>query len=181
VCNNISALLPAIMSAAQKATAAVIFLCGLGDTGQGWAEAFTGIRSVHIKYICPHALVMPVTLHMNMVTPSWFDITGLSPDSLEDETGTKQQEVLYPSLLWASFPQGPINGLRRDISILQCHGDLDLLVPLMSGALTAEKLKPLVNPANVTFKTYGGVRHSSCQQEMMDIMQFVGQLLPPAD
>lgn len=76
---------------------------------------------------------------------------------------------------------GPIKGLRRDISILQCHGDLDLLVPLMSGALTTEKLKPLVNPANVTFKTYGGVRHSSCQQEMMDIMQFISQLLPPAD
>lgn len=90
--NNISALLPAITSTAQKATAAVIFLCGLGDTGHGWAEAFTGIRSVHIKYICPHVLVMPVTLHTNMVTPSWFDITGLSPDSLEDETGTKKQQ-----------------------------------------------------------------------------------------
>lgn len=55
------------------------------------------------------------------------------------------------------------------------------LVPLMSGALPNESLKPLVNPANVTFKTYGGVRHSSCQQEMMDIMQFISQLLPPAD
>lgn len=86
------------------------------------------------------------------------------------------------SLLWASFPQGPISGLRRDVSILQCHGDLDPLVPLMSGALlTAEKLKPLVNPANVTFKTYGGMRHSSPQQRMMDIMQFVRQLLPPID
>uniref|UniRef100_A0A4W2E0W0 Phospholipase/carboxylesterase/thioesterase domain-containing protein n=2 Tax=Bos TaxID=9903 RepID=A0A4W2E0W0_BOBOX len=51
----------------------------------------------------------------------------------------------------------------------------------MSGALTAEKLKPLVNPANVTFKTYGGLRHSSCQQEMMDTKQFVSQLLPPID
>lgn len=67
------------------------------------------------------------------------------------------------------------------MSILQCQGDLDPSVPLMSGALTAEKLKPLVNPANVTFKTYGGMRHSSRQQEMMDIMQFVRQLLPPVD
>ncbi|KAB0347672.1 hypothetical protein FD754_012529, partial [Muntiacus muntjak] len=174
----------------------VIFLCGLGYTGHGWAEAFTRIRSAHIKYNCPHALAMPVTLHMNMVMPSWFDITGLSPDSLEDETGIKQQQKIIPqemknsnasnrgiwggfsqragwSLLWASFPQGLISGLRRDISILQCHGDLDPLVPLMSGALTAEKLKSLVNASQS--------RHSSRQQEMMDIMQFVRQLLPPAD
>lgn len=34
--------------------------------------------------------VMPVTLNMNMAMPSWFDIIGLSPDSLEDETGIKQ-------------------------------------------------------------------------------------------
>lgn len=60
--------------------------------------------------------------------------------------------------------QGPIGGVNRDISILQCHGDLDPLVPLMFGSLTAEKLKTLVNPANVTFRTYAGMMHSSCQQ-----------------
>lgn len=62
------------------------------------------------------------------------------------------------------FLQGPISGVNRDISILQCHGDCDPLVPLMFASLTAEKLKTLVNPANVTFKTYEGMMHSSCQQ-----------------
>uniref|UniRef100_A0A8I3X249 Acyl-protein thioesterase 1 n=1 Tax=Callithrix jacchus TaxID=9483 RepID=A0A8I3X249_CALJA len=211
--NNMSAQLPAVVPAARKATAAVIFLHGLGDTGHGWAEAFAGIRSSHIKYICPHA----------------FDIIGLSPDSQEDEPGIKQaaenikalidQEVkngipsnriilggfsqggalsLYTALtmqqklagvtalscwlpLRASFPQGPINGANRDISILQCHGDCDPLVPLMFGSLTVEKLKTLVNPANVTFKTYEGMMHSSCQQEMMDVKQFIDKVLPPID
>uniref|UniRef100_A0A2I3RU95 palmitoyl-protein hydrolase n=2 Tax=Pan TaxID=9596 RepID=A0A2I3RU95_PANTR len=69
--------------------------------------------------------------------------------------------------LWASFPQGPIGGANRDISILQCHGDCDPLVPLMF--------------ANVTFKTYEGMMHSSCQQEMMDVKQFIDKLLPPID
>nr|XP_030869778.1 acyl-protein thioesterase 1 isoform X5 [Gorilla gorilla gorilla] len=211
--NNMSTPLPAIVPAARKATAAVIFLHGLGDTGHGWAEAFAGIRSSHIKYICPHA----------------FDIIGLSPDSQEDESGIKQaaenikalidQEVkngipsnriilggfsqggalsLYTALttqqklagvtalscwlpLRASFPQGPVGGANRDISILQCHGDCDPLVPLMFGSLTVEKLKTLVNPANVTFKTYEGMMHSSCQQEMMDVKQFIDKLLPPID
>nr|XP_037842293.1 acyl-protein thioesterase 1-like [Chlorocebus sabaeus] len=227
--NNMSTPLPAIMPASWKATAAVIFLHGLGDTGHGWAEAFAGIRSSHIKYICPHAPVRPVTLNMNMAMPSWFDIIGLSPHSQEDESGIKQaaenikalidQEVkngipsnriilggfsqrralsLYTALttqqkladvtalscwlpLRASFPQGPVGGADRDISILQCHGDCDPLVPLMFGCLTVEKLKTLVNPANVTFKTYEGMMHSSCQQEMMDVKQFIDKLLPPID
>ncbi|XP_006871913.1 PREDICTED: acyl-protein thioesterase 1 isoform X2 [Chrysochloris asiatica] len=211
--NNMSAPLPAIVPAARKASAAVIFLHGLGDTGHGWAEAFAGIKSSHIKYICPHA----------------FDIIGLSPDSQEDENGIKEaaenvkalidQEVkngipsnriilggfsqggalsLYTALttqqklagviglscwlpLRSSFPQGPINGVNKDIPILQCHGDCDPLVPLMFGSLTVEKLKTLVNPANVTFKTYEGMMHSSCKQEMMDVKQFIDKLLPPVD
>uniref|UniRef100_A0A8D2KQK4 Transcription elongation factor A protein 1 n=1 Tax=Varanus komodoensis TaxID=61221 RepID=A0A8D2KQK4_VARKO len=208
--NNMSAPLPAIVPAARKATAAVIFLHGLGDTGHGWAEAFAGIRSPHIKYICPHAPVMPVSLNMNMTMPSWFDIIGLAPDSQEDETGIKQasetvkslieQEVrngipsnriilggfsqggalsLYSALttqqklggvvalscwlpLRTSFPQGAINCVNKDISILQCHGDCDPLVPLMFGSVTSETLKTMLNPGNITFKTYSGMMHSSC-------------------
>ncbi|XP_044522224.1 acyl-protein thioesterase 1 isoform X3 [Gracilinanus agilis] len=211
--NNMSAPLPAIVPAARKATAAVIFLHGLGDTGHGWAEAFAGIRSSHVKYICPHA----------------FDIIGLSPDSQEDEQGIKQaaenikalidQEVkngipshriilggfsqggalsLYTALttqqklagvialscwlpLRSSFPQGPIGGVNKDISILQCHGDSDPLVPHMFGSLTVEKLKLLVNPCNVSFSTYEGMMHGSCNQEMLDVKNFIDKVLPPVD
>nr|XP_054512716.1 acyl-protein thioesterase 1 isoform X8 [Pan troglodytes]XP_054972529.1 acyl-protein thioesterase 1 isoform X5 [Pan paniscus] len=197
--NNMSTPLPAIVPAARKATAAVIFLHGLGDTGHGWAEAFAGIRSSHIKYICPHA----------------FDIIGLSPDSQEDESGIKQaaenikalidQEVKngIPSnrIILGGFSQGGALSLYTALtmqqklagvtalscwlplraSFPQCHGDCDPLVPLMFGSLTVEKLKTLVNPANVTFKTYEGMMHSSCQQEMMDVKQFIDKLLPPID
>ncbi|XP_077666395.1 acyl-protein thioesterase 1 isoform X2 [Eretmochelys imbricata] len=211
--NNMSAPLPAIVPAARKATAAVIFLHGLGDTGHGWAEAFAGIRSPHVKYICPHA----------------FDIIGLSPDAQEDESGIKQaaehvkvlidQEVkngipsnriilggfsqggalsLYTALtthqklagvialscwlpLRTSFSQGAITGVNKDIPILQCHGDCDPLVPLMFGSLTFEKLKSLINPVDITFKTYSGMMHSSCIEEMMDVKKFVDKHLPPVD
>ncbi|XP_037703540.1 acyl-protein thioesterase 1-like [Choloepus didactylus] len=80
-----------------------------------------------------------------------------------------------------SFPQGPITGTNKDISILQCHGDCDPLVALMFVSLTTEKLKTLVNPANVAFKTYGGLMHSSCHQEMMDIKQFIDKVLLSVD
>lgn len=219
--------LPAIVPAARKATAAVIFLHGLGDTGHGWAEAFAGIRTPHVKYICPHAPIMPVTLNMNMSMPSWFDIIGLSTDAEEDESGIKRaaenikalidQEVkngipshrivlggfsqggalsLYTALttqqklagvvslscwlpLRTSFPQASANMVNKDIHFLQCHGEADPLVPLVFGSLTVEKLKSLVNPSNVTFKTYPRMPHSACPEEMMDIKQFIEKQLPP--
>ncbi|XP_062345024.1 acyl-protein thioesterase 1 isoform X6 [Cinclus cinclus] len=193
--NNMSAPLPAIVPAARKATAAVIFLHGLGDTGHGWSEALAGIKSPHVKYICPHAPVMPVSLNMNMSMPSWFDIIGLSPDSQEDEAGIKQaaenvkalidQEVKngIPSnrIILGGFSQGPSSGVNKDIAVLQCHGDCDPLVPIMFGSLTVEKLKTMINPANVTFKTYSGMMHSSSLEEMMDVKQFIDKHLPPVD
>lgn len=225
--NNMSVPLPAIVPAARKATAAVIFLHGLGDTGHGWAEGFAGIRSPHVKYICPHAPTMPVTLNMRMSMPSWFDISGLSPDANEDEAGIKRasenikalidQEVkngipshrillggfsqggalsLYTALttqqklagvialscwlpLRNSFPQASASSVNKDMHVLQCHGDADPLVPFMFGRQTAEKLKSLIAPANVTFKSYRGLPHSACPEEMVDIKRFIEKRLPP--
>lgn len=88
---------------------------------------------------------------------------------------------LIPNSAFVFVFQGPINSANRDISVLQCHGDSDPLVPLMFGSLTVERLKALVNPANVTFKVYEGMMHSSCQQEMMDVKYFIDKLLPAID
>ncbi|XP_065117863.1 acyl-protein thioesterase 1 isoform X1 [Paramisgurnus dabryanus] len=224
--NNMSVPLPAIVPAARKATAAVIFLHGLGDSGHGWAEAMAGIRTPHVKYICPHAPVMPVTLNMNMAMPSWFDIIGLGPDAEEDESGIKKaaesikalidQEVkngipahriilggfsqggalsLYTALtthqklagvvalscwlpLRKSLSQSVIS-TNKDISVLQCHGEADPLVPLIFGRLSVEKLKTMLNPSNITFKSYASMPHSSCPEEMMDIKEFIEKQLPP--
>ncbi|XP_060779297.1 acyl-protein thioesterase 1 isoform X1 [Neoarius graeffei] len=212
--NNMSAPLPAIVPAARKATAAVIFLHGLGDTGHGWAEAMAGIRTPYVKYICPHAPVMPVTLNMNMAMPSWFDIIGLGPDAEEDESGIKKaaesinalidQEVKngIPShrIVLGGFSQGgalslytalkthqklagvvalscwlPLRnslsksliGTNKEIPVLQCHGEADPLVPLIFGCLTVEKLKTMLNPNNIAFKTYPGMPHSACPENLL--------------
>ncbi|XP_071381840.1 acyl-protein thioesterase 1 isoform X4 [Centroberyx affinis] len=191
--NNMSAPLPAIVPAARKATAAVIFLHGLGDTGHGWAEAFAGIRIPHVKYICPHAPTMPVSLNMRMSMPSWFDIYGLSPDANEDESGIKRasenlkalidQEVKngIPShrIMLGGFSQASANSVNKDMHVLQCHGDADPLVPFIFGSQTAERVKSLINPANITFKTYRGLPHSACPEEMVDIKRFIEKQLPP--
>lgn len=48
--------------------------------------------------------------------------------------------------------------------MLQCHGDADPMVPFVFGAQTAEKMKSLVNPSNITFKTYRGLSHGACPE-----------------
>uniref|UniRef100_A0A8U7N3E7 palmitoyl-protein hydrolase n=1 Tax=Corvus moneduloides TaxID=1196302 RepID=A0A8U7N3E7_CORMO len=272
--NNMSVPLLAdavTVSGAERETAAVIFLHGLGDTGHSWADALSSIRLPYVKYICPHAPRIPVTLNMKMVMPSWFDLMGLTPDAPEDEAGIKkaaenikaiiEHEMkngippnriilggfsqggalsLYTALtcqhqlagivalscwlpLHKAFPQVPHgqgpsgmgqfphwsssfpaalpreegscrvrcwgheqsiclvsphlgtsecpllwqaanNGVNKDIAILQCHGEMDPMIPVRFGALTAEKLKSVVTPTKVQFKTYPGVMHSSCPQ-----------------
>lgn len=78
------------VSGSEKETAAIIFLHGLGDSGHGWAESLTEIQPPYVKIICPNALPIPVSLNMKVMTPAWFDLMGLSPDSPEDESGIKK-------------------------------------------------------------------------------------------
>uniref|UniRef100_A0AAR2IQT3 palmitoyl-protein hydrolase n=1 Tax=Pygocentrus nattereri TaxID=42514 RepID=A0AAR2IQT3_PYGNA len=213
--NNMSVPLLAeavTVSGTEKETAAVIFLHGLGDTGHGWSDAMTSIRLPYVKYICPHAPRIPVTLNMKMTMPSWFDLMGLSPESPEDEAGIKRAAEnikaiidhetkngipanrvllggfsqggalsLYTALtcqqqlagvvalscwlpLHKTFPQAASGSANKDIHILQCHGEMDPMIPVQFGAMTAEKLKTIVNPQKVSFRTYPGLMHSSCPQ-----------------
>ncbi|XP_030075076.1 acyl-protein thioesterase 2 isoform X1 [Microcaecilia unicolor] len=227
--NNMSVPLLAdavTVSGEELETAAVIFLHGLGDTGHGWADTLSTIRLPYVKYICPHAPRIPVTLNMKMIMPSWFDLMGLNPDAPEDETGIKkaaenikaviEHEVkngipanriilggfsqggalsMYTALtcqhklagilalscwlpLHRTFPQAASSSMNKDIPILQCHGEMDPMIPVRFGALTSEKLKSIVNPSKVQFKTYPGMMHSSCPQEMKAVKEFIEELLP---
>ncbi|XP_053104703.1 acyl-protein thioesterase 1 isoform X2 [Hemicordylus capensis] len=83
--------------------------------------------------------------------------------------------------LRTSFPEGAISCVNKDIPIIQCHGDCDPLVPLMFGSLTSGRLKTMLHPSNITFKTYSGMMHSSCIEEMMDVKQFIDKQLPSVD
>uniref|UniRef100_A0A1S4LL44 palmitoyl-protein hydrolase n=1 Tax=Ixodes scapularis TaxID=6945 RepID=A0A1S4LL44_IXOSC len=80
---------PVVISATAKHTATVIFMHGLGDTGCGWSSMFEAIRMPHVKYVCPTAPTIPVTLNGGMRMPAWFDLLSLDPNGMEDENGIK--------------------------------------------------------------------------------------------
>ncbi|MEE6484403.1 hypothetical protein FKM82_013859 [Ascaphus truei] len=79
--------------------------------------------------------------------------------------------------LHKTFPQAA-SGVNKDIAILQCHGESDPMVPVRFGNLTSEKLKSMLNPSKIQFKTYPGVMHSSCEEEMTAVHDFMQKMLP---
>ncbi|XP_050441253.1 acyl-protein thioesterase 1 isoform X2 [Adelges cooleyi] len=81
---------PVVIPTSVKQTATVIFLHGLGDSGNGWAEAMTQIRQPYMKVICPSASPMPVSLNQGFRMPSWFDLFTLDESGPEDESGIKE-------------------------------------------------------------------------------------------
>jgi len=72
-----------------RATASIIFLHGLGDTGHGWSSLIDEIRPPFMQFNCPTANTMPVTLNLGFQMPSWFDIRSLEFGGTEDEAGIK--------------------------------------------------------------------------------------------
>uniref|UniRef100_A0A8C0WC01 Phospholipase/carboxylesterase/thioesterase domain-containing protein n=1 Tax=Castor canadensis TaxID=51338 RepID=A0A8C0WC01_CASCN len=48
-----------------------------------------------------------------------------------------------------------------------------MFIYFLVGSLMAEKLWSLVTPARHQFKTYPGVTHSSCPQEMAAVKEFL--------
>lgn len=60
--------------------------------------------------------------------------------------------------------------------ILQCHGDCDVMVPAKWAQMSSQVLKSL-GFSKVDFKMYKGVSHSSSEEEMDDVTDFIQKYL----
>ena len=61
--------------------------------------------------------------------------------------------------------------------ILQCHGDMDPIIPLDWAQLSVKLLQSL-NFTDVVFKSYRGMAHSSNEKEMDDVKDFINRIAP---
>lgn len=140
---------PIVVPAIARHTATIIILHGLGDSGlftpsilrfvsnllipcenkifaigllgAGWAPVAQMLNSQlpHVKWILPSATDKPVSLNFGMRMPSWFDITGLSPDSKEDEDGIKAAGALLNSLVDEEIAEGtPVEVMNSSVRAL---------------------------------------------------------------
>ncbi|KRZ74010.1 Stromelysin-2 [Trichinella papuae] len=177
---------PSVISATGTHTGSVIFLHGLGDTGFGWSPLFQKhFQFPHIKFICPHAPIMPVSLNSGMRMHSWFDIVGIGMNATEDEDGIKHSAKQVQNLIEEEMRNGIpshriiLGGFSQVAGFLFiCHGEDDQLVSQEVGRATAEMLKQLCSSHKVIF--YPRMSHTYCPQELDDMKDFITSHLPPA-
>lgn len=74
-----------------------------------------------------------------------------------------------------SFPGA--KKVDNTVPIFQCHGDVDPVVPYKLGQLSHLTLKTFMT--NAQFTTYNGLSHSSSDQELDDMKDFIHKYIQP--
>lgn len=120
------------------ATACVIWLHGLGDSGAGFAPVVPvlGLPQDHsIRFIFPHAPEQPVTINQGYVMRSWYDIKSMDLDGRADMAGVLESEISVRALIKEQIDAGiPAN--RIVLAGFSQGG----VVSLFTGLRYAEKL-----------------------------------------
>lgn len=91
------------------ATACVIWLHGLGDSGAGFAPVvpLLNLPQDHtIRFVFPHAPEQAVTINNGFVMPSWYDIKNADLHNRADMEGVLQSESLVRALINEQIDNG---------------------------------------------------------------------------
>ncbi len=96
-------LLPAIeIETAPKPDASVIWLHGLGDTGDGWSQVVPGLalpKSMRVRFVFPHAPKMAVAINNGYVMPAWYDIREANLSERADVAGVQRSQAQLVALM----------------------------------------------------------------------------------
>ena len=91
----------------HKAT--VIWLHGLGDSGDGFAPVAPQLNlpsELGIRFIFPHAPIQPVTINGGMEMRSWYDIKSIELDKRADEQGVRDSAEKVQTLINQEIENG---------------------------------------------------------------------------
>ncbi len=84
------------------ATACVIWLHGLGDSGAGFSPIVPELRlptNHSVRFIFPHAPEQPVTINQGYVMRSWYDIKSMDLHNRADMKGVIESEAKVKALI----------------------------------------------------------------------------------
>jgi phospholipase/carboxylesterase len=87
----------------------VIWMHGLGDDGRGWSEVVPGLGlpgGLAVRFIFPHAPVMPVTINNGMRMRAWYDIRQANLNERADVDGVKRSTAHIEALLARELVRG---------------------------------------------------------------------------
>ncbi len=103
-------LLPFVdVTTATPHTASVIWLHGLGDSGNGFAPIVSQFRfpsELGIRFIFPHAPIRPVTINNNMPMRAWYDIKSMDFENRADKSGVEVSAEQVKTLIQAEIDAG---------------------------------------------------------------------------
>lgn len=84
-----------VLEPASPATAAVIWLHGLGADGNDFVPVVEELRlpaTLPVRFVFPHARSRPVTINNGYVMRAWYDIAGGPRGLVDDEAGIRESE-----------------------------------------------------------------------------------------
>src|SRR6185312_5980621 len=89
--------------------AAVIWMHGLGDDGSGWSQVVPSLglpQHLAVRFVFPHAPVMPVTINNGMRMRAWYDIRQANLNERADLDGVRRSQAHVGALLAREASRG---------------------------------------------------------------------------
>lgn len=97
----------------ENPVATILILHGLGADGNDFvpiAEELQLDEVGPVRFIFPHAPVMPVTINNGYRMRAWYDIVGFDADAPQDEAGLRRSQALVEALVAREKQRGIASG-----------------------------------------------------------------------
>lgn len=147
---------------------AVIWLHGLGADGHDFAPIVPELGlppSARVRFIFPHAPMLPVTINGGYVMPAWYDVKSLDLSQEEDAAGIYNSQRMLETLIHRELKRGIVStrivvaGFSQGGAIA-LHAGLRYSTPL-AGVLALSTYLPLpdtimaeASPANAALPVF---------------------------
>ena len=97
------------LESGKKPTISIIVLHGLGADGTDFVPVAQELKLDpvgEVRYVFPHAPMMPVTINGGMSMRAWYDIVGTEIDRREDERGLRTSQAMVEALIEREIERG---------------------------------------------------------------------------
>ena len=183
---------------ANKATASVIWLHGLGADGHDFEQIVPMLElpeTIPARFVLPHAPEREVTINNGERMRAWYDFIPHSETEGKNDIETSRQQIceliaihtamrhdvrlagviaLSTYLHDAAATEQEMNDANLALPILLAHGKFDPMIPIMRAATSRENLIRM--GYDVRWFDYD-MEHQVCAPEVEEISRFIQEIL----